>query len=68
MDQCMIDVTNVHNISVGDEVTVIGDESTNISVDHIADLIGTINYEVVCAIGQRVPRIYIQVMLAQSSH
>ncbi len=58
MDQCMIDVTNVHNINVGDEVTVIGDESTNISVDHIADLIGTINYEVVCAIGARVPRIY----------
>lgn len=59
MDQCMIDVTNVHNINVGDEVTVIGDESTNISVDHIANLIGTINYEVVCAISQRVPRIYI---------
>ena len=59
MDQCMIDVTNVHTIHVGDEVTVIGDEHTHISADHLAELIGTINYEVVCAIGKRVPRIYI---------
>jgi len=59
MDQCMIDVTTVHNINIGDEVTVIGDESTNISIDHVAELIGTINYEVVCAIGKRVPRMYI---------
>ncbi len=59
MDQCMIDVTNVHTINVGDEVTVIGDENTHISADHLAELIGTINYEIVCAIGKRVPRIYI---------
>ncbi len=58
MDQCMIDVTKVNNINVGDEVTLFG--STGISVDCIAELLDTINYEVTCGISKRVPRIYIE--------
>ena len=58
MDQCMIDVTKVNNINVGDEVTLFG--TTGVSVDCIAELLDTINYEVTCGISKRVPRIYIE--------
>ena len=60
MDQMMIDVTNIENVKSGDEVTVFGcDGQEKILVDDLADKIGTINYEIVCLIGKRVPRIYI---------
>ena len=61
MDQCMIDVTEVNNINVGDEVTLFGDAgSEGVSVDNIAELLGTINYEITCGISRRVPRVYIK--------
>ena len=58
MDQCMIDVTNA-DCREGDVVTVFSDQRET-SADAIASHIGTINYEVVCDIGERVPRVYIQ--------
>lgn len=60
MDQCMIDVTEVPNVKVGDEVMFIGEDEfgNNISADDIADLIGTISYEIICGISKRVPRVY----------
>lgn len=59
MDQCMIDVTDVGTVKVGDEVVLLGQEgSIKFDADDIADLIDTINYEVVCMIGKRVPRVY----------
>ncbi len=59
MDQCMVDVTLVNNISVGDVATLFGVEgSVSVSVDELADIIGTINYEVLCMVSKRVPRIY----------
>lgn len=61
MDQCMIDVTDIDNIEVGDVVTVIGkDGGEEISTDDVAAWTGTINYEVVCLVGKRVPRVYIK--------
>ncbi len=61
MDQCMIDVTEVNNINVGDEVILFGNGiSADVSADSIAEKLGTINYEIVCMIGRRVPRIYIK--------
>lgn len=57
MDQCMIDVTNVNNINIGDEVTIFGADT--ITADDLACRIGTINYEIICMIGKRVPRVYI---------
>ena len=57
MDQCMIDVTNVHNINIGDEVIIFSDNE--ITADDLAQISKTINYEVVCMISKRVPRIYI---------
>ncbi|MBQ6143783.1 MAG: alanine racemase [Clostridia bacterium] len=60
MDQLMIDVTNIEGVKSGDEVTVFGCDGTEkISVDEMAEKIETINYEIVCLIGKRVPRIYI---------
>ena len=59
MDQCMIDVTHIENVNIGDEIVIFGygkDEYP--SVDEIAEKIGTINYEVVCMVGRRVPRLY----------
>lgn len=61
MDQCMIDVTGIDNIKVGDVVTVVGRVgNTEISMDDVASRTGTINYEVVCLVGKRVPRVYIK--------
>lgn len=56
MDQCMIDVTNVHNIDKGDEVIIFGREG--VTIDDLAAWLETINYEVSCVIGKRIPRIY----------
>ena len=61
MDQVMLDVSDIEDIRVGDEVTVIGDGSDGaMSFDDIAEMTGTINYEVVCLVGKRVPRVYIK--------
>ena len=62
MDQCMIDVTDLkHEVSVGDEIVIFGKQNgACISVDEIADQVGTINYELVCIIGKRIPRVYLK--------
>ncbi len=57
MDQCMIDVSSVNNISTGDSVTVFGEE---LSAHNLAEIAGTISYELLCAVGKRVPRVYQQ--------
>lgn len=60
MDQCMIDVTDVPGVREGDEVIIMGTDGTHtILADDIAAATGTINYEIVCAFGQRLPKIYI---------
>lgn len=61
MDQCMLDVTGIDNVKVGDTVTVVGKVGdVEISTDDVASWTGTINYEVVCLVGKRVPRVYIK--------
>ncbi len=62
MDQLMVDVTNIENVRVDDEVILFGNNQNGkeISVDVIAELLGTINYEIVCMIGKRVPRVYVE--------
>ncbi len=59
MDQCMFDVSGVDGVEVGDEVILFGRPEDGITVDDLAKLIGTINYEIVCSIGKRIPRIYL---------
>jgi len=56
MDMCMIDVTNVPTLQVGDYCTIL---DYNDSIYTIADIIGTINYEIISRISKRVKRIYI---------
>ncbi|KWW12670.1 alanine racemase [Peribacillus simplex] len=59
MDQCMIKLPR--SFPVGTEVTLIGaDGLETISIDEIAAKLETINYEVTCMIGARVPRVYIK--------
>ena len=61
MDQCMTDASDVNNISVGDVATLFGrDGEEFISADELADIFGTINYEILCMVGKRVPRVYLK--------
>ncbi|GHV30102.1 hypothetical protein FACS189481_3870 [Clostridia bacterium] len=58
MDQMMIDLSNLKDVSVGDEVIVFGDnEVCNASV--MAEKLGTTNWEIVCGVGKRVPRVHL---------
>lgn len=60
MDQLMVDLGPVCDANIGDEAVLLGKQGTAIiTADEIADLANTINYEVVCAISARVPRVYI---------
>lgn len=62
MDQCLIDVTALRGtVELGDEVVIIGTQgSETITADELAERIGTINYEIVTNIAQRVPRYAIE--------
>lgn len=60
MDQIVVDASNVKDVAPGDEAVLFGrQEGTVLPVDEMAAKIGTINYEVVCAVGARVPRVYL---------
>ena len=60
MDMCMVDVTAVPDAAVGDTVTIFGrDGGEYISVDELADLAGTVSWELLCAVSPRVPRVYL---------
>lgn len=59
MDQCMIDVTDVKGVKVGSIVSIYGDKGYN-CVDTVAKNNDTIDYEVFCAVGARVPRFYVE--------
>ncbi len=59
MDQVMLDVSHIDDIKVGDIITVFGrDHGVSLTVDEVASWSGTINYEVICLVGKRVPRLY----------
>lgn len=61
MDQCMVDVTDIGPVNVGDEVILLGeDNGIKNNADDMAEMLDTINYEILCMIGRRVPRIYIK--------
>ena len=60
MDQIVVDVGD-HPVAVDDEVVLLGAQGdTEITADEWADRLGTINYEIVCAFGPRLPRRYVQ--------
>jgi len=61
MDYTTLDVTAIADVSVGDTVTLIGrDGGRSISIPDLANAIGTIPYEVACAVGKRVRRVYVR--------
>lgn len=61
MDQTLVDVSDIPDVRLGDVVTVYSNEiEGGCSVTEAAKRVGTINYELLCAIGTRVPRIYIK--------
>ncbi len=61
MDQLMLDVTDVKGVREGDYITLIGtDKDESITADELAKNNGTIGYEMICSIGERVPRFYIK--------
>jgi alanine racemase len=57
MDQIIIDVSEVEGVRVGDEVLLYSANHKETSIDYIAEKLGTIPYEVVCAVSHRVRRI-----------
>ena len=60
MDQIMVDVSNIPDVEIGDEVVLIGKQGDEeITATELADLVGTINYEITCSISKRVPRVYV---------
>ena len=60
MDQLMVDATHLKNINLGDEVILFGKSGNNtVTVEETAEIIGTINYEVLCSLSKRVPGVYI---------
>lgn len=62
MDQTMVDVTDINGVTIGDKVTLIGeDEGREISVEMLADWDNTINYEIMTSISKRVDRIYYKI-------
>ncbi len=65
MDMCMADVTSFDEMpKIGDEVVLFGshmykNKKTCLPVDEISDILDTINYEITCLVGKRVPRVYL---------
>jgi alanine racemase len=60
MDLSLLDVTDIPGVAVGDEVTLIGQsEHCSITALEIAQQVDTVPYEVLCLIGKRVPRFYV---------
>ena len=57
MDSFMVDVTDLEDIKVGDEVIIW--DNKNITLEQLAEKCNTINYEILCTIGARVPRKFI---------
>ena len=59
MDQMMVDVTGA-DVKAGDTAVLYSDTHPELTVDAIADKIGTIGYELLCAVGARVPRVAVK--------
>jgi len=60
MDQMMVDVTDIPGVETGDEVVLMGQQGQErITCEYLGDLSGRFNYELVCDITQRVPRVYV---------
>lgn len=60
MDMCTVDVTHIPECETGDEVVLMGRQGKEyISATEIAEKAGTISYEILCALGKRAPRVFV---------
>lgn len=60
MDQCMVDVTEVPDVKLGDEIVILGKQGDQeVSADDLAAINGTINYEITCMFDIRLPKVYV---------
>ena len=60
MDMTVVNISGVEGVKVGDVATLIGSQGgESISLEEVADLAGTINYEVLTGLGSRIPRIWL---------
>jgi len=63
MDLTLIDVTNIPDVTLNDQVTLLGgqrrDSEAVVTAEDLARIAGTLSYEVTCGIGGRVPRVYV---------
>lgn len=60
MDMTLVDVTHIPEVLPADEAVIFGRQgSEQISVEEVAERIGTVSYEVLCSVGVRVPRLYV---------
>jgi len=61
MDMCTVDVTHISNCKIGDEVVLLGQQEKEcVSANEIAAKAQTISYEILCALGKRAPRVFLQ--------
>lgn len=62
MDMCMVDISQVPEAKVGDQLTLFGccEDGTVIPCETLAESLGTISYELLCAVNKRIPRIYME--------
>ena len=58
MDSFMADVTELEDVKIGDEVIIWDNE--NITLEELAEKCNTINYEILCTISERVPRLFMK--------
>ena len=68
MDQFMVDVSDIPEVKFGDKVTLIGrDQEEYLPVEKLSELSGRFNYEFVCDLGKRIPRVYVQDVKVEES-
>lgn len=61
MDQIIVDVSKAENVKIGSVATILGQQKDqSVSADELAGYAKTINYEIVCHLGNRLPRVYLQ--------
>ena len=61
MDQFMVDVTDIPQVKEGDKVTLLGrDGEELLSAEMLGEMSGRFNYELVCDLGKRIPRVYLR--------
>jgi alanine racemase len=57
MDQCMIDVTDINDVKIGDEVVLFG---SGLPIEEMAEIRGTVTYEIISNLSRRIPKVYFE--------